>query len=107
MELTTQEGAGVTFPGSAQETPGCGTLCYGLVDKVVIVPRLDSMILDIYSNLNYSMILYIISFTQWMIILPVIAENGFVWLDCKLQGICVMFAVVSVKLTISCLKNKY
>lgn len=36
---------------------GCGTQGSGLVDKVVLGQRFDSMILEVFSNLNDSMIL--------------------------------------------------
>lgn len=41
---------------SVQETTGCGTQCPGLVDKVGISHRLDSMVLEIFSNLTGSVI---------------------------------------------------
>lgn len=36
---------------------GCGTQCSGSVDRVVIRQRLDSMILEVFSNLNDSVTL--------------------------------------------------
>lgn len=36
---------------------GCGTQCHGLLDKVVISQRLDSLILEVFSNRNDSMVL--------------------------------------------------
>lgn len=41
--------------GSVQETTGCGTLCQSLVDMVAFGQRLDSKILEMFSNLNDSM----------------------------------------------------
>lgn len=43
--------------GAVQETTGCDTQCRGLIDKMVISQRLDSMILEVFSNLNDSVIL--------------------------------------------------
>lgn len=51
---------GVTIPAGVQEITGRGTKCHGLVDKVVgqvIRQRLDMMIMEVFSNLNDSVIL--------------------------------------------------
>lgn len=37
---------GVTIPGGVQEVTGCEIQDFGLVDKVVVGQRLDSMILE-------------------------------------------------------------
>lgn len=48
-------GGGVTILGNVQQTPGCGTQCPGLVDKVGSGHRLGVMILKGFSNLHDSM----------------------------------------------------
>lgn len=40
----------VTIPGGIQQMTGCGTWYYGLIDKVVISPRLDPVIPFSYLN---------------------------------------------------------
>lgn len=45
-------GGGVTIPGSAQGMTGCCTQCSGLIEEVEINQRLDSVILEVLSNLN-------------------------------------------------------
>lgn len=57
MEQAAQGGDRVTIPGGVQETSGHDTWCYGRVDRVVIGQRLDSMILEVFSNLNDSVTL--------------------------------------------------
>lgn len=52
-----QEGAGISIPEGAQEMTECGPQCRGLVGKVVVGQRLDSMVPEIFSNLNDSVIL--------------------------------------------------
>lgn len=58
LERAAQGDGGVTIPGEqpggVQGTTGCGTECFGQGDKVGIGHRLDSMILDIFSNLSNS-----------------------------------------------------
>lgn len=85
LELTTQESAGFTFPGSVQEAAGR----YGLVDKVVIVPWLDLMVLEIYSNLNDSIHSFIYTFDGH------IACNYIKWFC--------LAAIVSCKVFVCCL----
>lgn len=46
----------VPIPGGAQEMTACGTLCYGLVEKLMFSPRLNLMILEFFSSLTDSMI---------------------------------------------------
>lgn len=46
----------MSVPGEAQEI----TQCQGLVDKVVFGQRLVSMILEVFSNFNDSMILIVV-----------------------------------------------
>lgn len=54
LEWTTQEGGGVTIPAGVQERSGHGTQCQGPLDKLVFGQRLDSMISEVFSNLNDS-----------------------------------------------------
>lgn len=56
-EWLPREVGGVTIPGRIQETIGCGTWCCVLVDKVVFNQRLDSIILEVFSSTNDSVIL--------------------------------------------------
>lgn len=51
-----QGNGGVTILGSVQETTGQDNLCHDLFDKVVIDQRLDLTILEVFSNLNDSVI---------------------------------------------------
>ena len=53
-----QGGGGVTVPGGVQETWRYGAEGRGLVGMVVMGWQLDQMILDVFSNLNYSLILW-------------------------------------------------
>lgn len=48
---------GITIFGSIQKKMRGGTLCYDLVGIVVFAQCLDLMVLDIFSNLNYSVTL--------------------------------------------------
>lgn len=50
-------GDGVTTPGGVHETTGCGTWSHSFVDKMVVSQRLGFIILEVFSNLNDSMIL--------------------------------------------------
>ena len=56
MEEAAQGDGGVPIPGGVQKTCRCGTLEYGLVSMVVLGGWLDLMILEVFSNLNDSMI---------------------------------------------------
>lgn len=55
--MTAQGSGGITIPGGVQERPGQGTQWSGLADKVVICQRLDLLILEVFYNLNVSIIL--------------------------------------------------
>ena len=55
---TAQGSGGVTIPGGVQKTCRCGTSGHGLAGVVVIGWQLDLMILEVFSNLNDSMILF-------------------------------------------------
>lgn len=59
MECTfsTQGNDGGSVHGGVPETPGHGTQCHGLLDKGVLGQRLDSVILEIFSSHNGSMIM--------------------------------------------------
>jgi len=46
-----QGGGGVPIPGGVQKMCRCGTSVYGLVGMVVLGGWLDSMILEVFSNL--------------------------------------------------------
>jgi len=46
------------MPGGVQKMCRCGTLGYGSVSMVVLGGWLDLMILEVFSNLNVSMIIY-------------------------------------------------
>jgi len=48
---------GVPIPGGVQKTCRCGTLGHGLADMVVVGGWLNSMILEVFSKPNDSMIL--------------------------------------------------
>lgn len=48
-----------TVLGGIQETTGSGTWCHGLIAKVKIIQRLDSMVLDIFSSIDGSVILWL------------------------------------------------
>lgn len=52
IEALEQGSGGITIPASVQKPCGCGTLGYGLVAR----EWLDFMILELFSNLNHSMI---------------------------------------------------
>jgi len=57
LEQAAQGGGGVTIPGEFQKTRRCGTSGHGLAGMVVLGSRLDLMILEVFSNLNVSVIL--------------------------------------------------
>lgn len=48
---------GVSIPEGAQEMAGFGPQCHSLVDKLEVSQRLDSMVSEVFFNLNYSVIL--------------------------------------------------
>jgi len=50
-------GGGVIIPGGVQKMCRYGILGHGLADTVVLGRRLDLMILEVFPNLNASMIL--------------------------------------------------
>lgn len=56
-ETVEKERSDITIPENIQVLTGCGTPCSGLVSTVVGVQKLDSMILEVSSNTNSSMIL--------------------------------------------------
>ena len=58
LEQAARWGGGVTIPGGVQKTCRCGTSGYGLVGMVVLGWQLDLVTLEIFSNLNDSMILW-------------------------------------------------
>ena len=58
LEQAAQGGGGVTIPGGVQKMCKCGTSGHGLAGMVVLGGWLDSMILEVFSNLNESMILW-------------------------------------------------
>ena len=65
FSLLAAQGSGwVTIPGEVQETCRCGTLGYGLVGMVVLGWRLDLKILEVFSNLNNSVILWFYEHTR-------------------------------------------
>jgi len=55
LEQAAQGSGGVTIPRSVQKTCRCGTSGHGLAGMVLLVGWLDFMILEIFSNLNDSM----------------------------------------------------
>jgi len=57
LEQAAQGSGGVPIPGGVQKTCRCGTSGHGLAGMGVLGWRLDVMILEIFSNLNDSMIL--------------------------------------------------
>lgn len=52
LEGAVQVGGGVTIPGGFLEKSGRGTQCSGVVDNLGMGHRLDSMVLEAFSNLN-------------------------------------------------------
>ena len=56
MEQAAQGGGWVPIPGDVQKTYRCGTSGHGLEGMVVLGWWLDLMILEVFSNLNDSMI---------------------------------------------------
>lgn len=56
MEKVPQGGGGVSGPGDVQGMTGHGTQGSGLGDKVGVGHRLDLMALEVFSNLNDSVI---------------------------------------------------
>lgn len=57
MEHAAQGDGGVAITRSVQEMTDCGTQSCGSVDMAVFGQRLDSMIPEVFSNLNGSVIL--------------------------------------------------
>ena len=57
MAQAAQGGGGVTAPGGVQEAWRCGTEGCGQWVILVVGGQLDYMILEVFSNLNDSMIL--------------------------------------------------
>jgi len=57
LEQAAQEGGWVPIPGGVPKTCRCGTLGHGLAGMVVMGQWLDWMILEVFSNLNDSMVL--------------------------------------------------
>ena len=57
MAQAAQGGGGVTAPGGVQEAWRCGTEGCGQWVILVVGEQLDYMILEVFSNLNDSMIL--------------------------------------------------
>jgi len=51
LEQAAQGGGGVPVPGGVQKTCRCGTSRCGLVGMVVLGGWLDSMVLEVFSNL--------------------------------------------------------
>jgi len=51
LEQAAQGSGGVTIPGGVQKKCRCGTMGYGLAGMVVLGGWLDSMILEVFSNL--------------------------------------------------------
>ena len=58
LEQAAQESGGVTIPGDVKKTCRYGTSGHGLADMVVLGWQSDLMILEVFSNLNDSMILF-------------------------------------------------
>lgn len=58
MGRAAQGGGGSTIPGGVEGTSERGAQCSALVDKAVIGQRLDPGILEIFYNINDSMILF-------------------------------------------------
>jgi len=59
LEQAVQGDGWVPIPGGVQKTWRCGNLGYGLVGMVVLGGWLDLMILEIFSNLTDSVILWL------------------------------------------------
>lgn len=57
MKWAAQGGGGVLIPRGVQGITGCGIQCSRLGDKVGIGHRLDSVILEVFSKLNESLII--------------------------------------------------
>ena len=51
LDQAAQGGGGVPIPGGVKKTCRCGTSGYGLIGMVVLGGWLDSMILEVFSNL--------------------------------------------------------
>ena len=58
LEQAAQVGGRVTIPGVVQKTCRYGTSGHGLADMMVLGWRLDFMILEVFSNINESVILW-------------------------------------------------
>jgi len=56
LEQAAQGSGGATIPGGAQKTCRYGTSGHGLIGMVVLGGWLDLMILEVFYNLNDSMI---------------------------------------------------
>ena len=65
LEQAAQGSGGVTIPAGVQKTCRCGISGHGLVGIVVLGGRLDLMILEVFSNLNDSMILFFYITETW------------------------------------------
>ena len=59
LDQAAQGGGWVTFPGGVQKMHRCGTSGHNLAGMVVLGRWLDLMILEVFYNLNDSMILNI------------------------------------------------
>jgi len=57
LEQAAQGSGGITIPGGVKKTCRCGTSGHGSAGMVVLGWRLEMMILEVFSNLNTSMIL--------------------------------------------------
>ena len=57
LDQAAQGGGGVTIPGGIQKMCRCGTSGHGLAGTGVLGWRLDLIILEVFSNINISMIL--------------------------------------------------
>jgi len=71
LEQAAQESGGVTTPGGIQKKCRCGTSGHCLASMVVLGQRLDLMILEVFSNLNDSMIYFVIIIINNYLKIPV------------------------------------
>jgi len=62
-----QGSGGVPIPGGVQKRCGCGPWGHGWAGMVGLGWRLDLMILEVFSNLNDSLILYDLNTSYWYV----------------------------------------
>ena len=70
MEQAAQGSGGVPIPGGVQKMCRHGTLGHGLVGVVMLGWQLDLMILEVFSNLNDSVMLWFHDLDFWWRLTP-------------------------------------